>query len=64
MNRPDVVQDEHLTYLDGLRESLVTNMLGAVPYIVDAFPTVSVSEARSVLKYWMSTFGSRHGYEK
>lgn len=54
--RPDNITDEHLLFLDGLRESGVTNMFGAGAYIVDEFE-VSEKESRSILKYWMDNFG-------
>ena len=56
MTRPDYVTDEHLDYLDELRESGVTNMYGARPYLIREF-----SEDRKVsaliLTYWMESFG-------
>lgn len=47
-------------YLDGLRESGVTNMYGAVPYLRDRFDGMSQSQAISVLVEWMETFDERH----
>ena len=58
--RPDIVTEKHLEYLDGLRESGVTNMFGAGTYIEKAFG-VSSGEARCILKYWMQTFSERGG---
>lgn len=46
-------------YLDGLRESGKTNMLGAGAYIVESFG-VSEKEAREFLGEWMRTFDDRH----
>ncbi len=46
-------------YLDDLRESGVTNMYGARPYIQDQFE-VSKADASRLLKGWMQTFGERH----
>jgi len=54
--RPDVVTDEHLTYLDELRKSGVVNMFGARTYIEDEFG-IGSNEAGEILKYWMSSFG-------
>ena len=48
-----------LEYLDDLRESGVTNMFGAAPFLVDAFGMQS-KDARNVLVYWMETFEERH----
>lgn len=56
--RPDYVTQEHLDYLDGLRESGVTNMFGATTYIVRHFPLCKVENARKILSYWMETFGN------
>ena len=54
--RPESVMDEHLEYLDGLRESGVTNMFGAGAYLEKEF-NLSQREARAILSYWMKTFG-------
>ena len=56
--RPIVVTDEMLYYLDGLRESGVTNMLGAGQYLVSRF-SVSADDAGKILVYWIKTFGKR-----
>lgn len=55
-DRPDIVTDEHLQYLDELRESGEANMFGAVPYLETEF-YVSRHEAKTILKYWMVSFG-------
>lgn len=57
--KPAIVTDEHLVYLDGLRESGVTNMFGAGPYLVRIFK-VSRVESHEILGYWMDTFSERH----
>jgi len=57
MKRPKFVTDEHLEYLDDLRESGETNMFGAGLYLVDEFE-MDKRTAREVLSYWMSTFGN------
>jgi hypothetical protein len=61
--RPAIVSDDHLTYLDALRESGVTNMYGAGPYLVKEFG-VNKTESRAILGYWMRTFGERHRIKK
>jgi hypothetical protein len=53
--RPACCADEHLDYLDVLRESGVTNMFGAGPWLVNAFG-VSRDESHKILGYWMDTF--------
>ena len=55
--RPEVVTDEYLEYLDELRESGVTNMFGAGSYLEEEFG-LTRNDARTVLMYWMNTFGN------
>ena len=55
--RPRFVTDEHLVYLDELRESGDTNMYGAGEWLEDEF-AISKQEARHILTYWMRSFGS------
>lgn len=54
--------DEMLSYLDDLRESGVTNMFGARPYVEEAFD-IPAKAAGDVLLYWMETFSERHGLD-
>lgn len=58
VERPEVVTDGMLGFLDELRESGKVNMLGAGPYLQEEY-LLSKIEARSVLKYWMKTFSER-----
>jgi hypothetical protein len=58
-DRPKYVTDEHLDYLDSLRESGVTNMFGARPYLMREFPELLKDEAGHVVTYWMKTFGDK-----
>ena len=53
------IREEYLTYLDDLRESGVTNMFGAAPYLEQTF-SLERREAREILHHWMKTFGDRH----
>jgi hypothetical protein len=46
---------EEFEYLNTLRESGVTNMFGASPYLQQAFD-VSKQEAKTILKLWMESF--------
>jgi hypothetical protein len=57
--KPDYVLEEHLRYLDELRESGETNMYGASPYLVQRF-NVDKRTARNILSYWMKSFDERH----
>lgn len=50
------MEEEVFEYLDGLRESGVTNMFGATPYIVREF-SISKNEARELLTKWMMQYG-------
>jgi len=52
--------EDYLIYLDILRESGITNMFGAVPYLLEEFSELSEVEAKKVLKNWMETFSERH----
>lgn len=56
MARLKGVTNEHLEYLDELRESGETNMFGARPYLIQEFD-LSDKEAADTLTYWMNTFG-------
>ena len=60
IDRPTVVEDSHLTYLDDLRESGVTNMYGAGQYIQATFSELNGRECSTILAYWMESFGERH----
>ena len=60
VERPEFVTDEHLEYLDYLRESGKVNMFGARPYLYEVSPDLSWDEAGAVLTYWMRTFSERH----
>ena len=61
--RPEIVTDEHLEYLDDLRESGVTNMFGAGEYLCADFD-ITAKESHGILQYWMSTFSKRHPKDK
>lgn len=54
---------EYFEYLDALRESGITNMFGATPYVMDEFGLDKAS-ANRVLSEWMRTFSERHKKEK
>lgn len=56
--RPEIVENEHLEYLDDLRESGKTNMFGAAQYLTGVF-RVNRIDAREILGYWMKTFSER-----
>lgn len=54
--RPDFVTDEHLEYLDDLRESGVTNMFGSPAYLTEEFG-IEWKLASQIVGYWMKLFG-------
>ena len=56
MSRPESVLEEHLEYLDDLRDSGVTNMWGAGEYLEMEFE-MPKKIATEVLLYWMNSFG-------
>ena len=49
-------------FLDELRESGITNMYGATPYIEHSFG-VNGEESKQFLVTWMDTFSERHNPE-
>lgn len=50
--------NEYWLYLEDLRRSGVTNMYGAVPYLMNAFPELSRGEACTILSEWMKEYNS------
>ena len=58
--RPPFVHDAHLEFLDDLRKSGVTNMYGAVPYLLQEFDGLDRKLASAILWYWIKTFSTRH----
>ena len=50
---------KYYEYLDELRESGDTNMLGARPYLAIAFD-IEEKECSDILTDWMDTFSERH----
>lgn len=62
--KPPKCTEEHLEYLDALRESGATNMFGAAGWLHSAFCTkLSEKEAKDILVYWMKTFTKRKSGE-
>lgn len=55
-----VNKEKIFVFLDALRESGITNMWGAVPYMQRQFPKLSEDEASKLLLEWMNTFNERH----
>ena len=59
IEREEFITDDHLDFLNVLRETGSTNMFAAVPYIKREFPNLSTEECRKVLRYWMKTFNDQ-----
>jgi hypothetical protein len=53
------ITEEHLVYLDELRESGDCNMFGAGEYLQTEFG-LDKYESRNILQHWMKTFEERH----
>ena len=60
ISRPLKLLQEHLEFLDDLRESGITNMYGAGTYLQEEYPLLNKDEAGSIIHYWMKTFKERH----
>lgn len=58
--RPIFCEDEHLGFLDTIRESGATNMFGVIPYILREYPDLTREQARDILNYWMASYEERH----
>jgi uncharacterized protein YciI len=56
---PERITQEHLAFLDDLRESGETNMFGAGPFLMAQF-AVDRKTAREILGLWMKTYSARH----
>ena len=59
ITKPEIVTEEHLEYLDNLRESGVTNMFGAGSFLEERY-NIEQKDAHEILGYWMKTFSERH----
>jgi hypothetical protein len=59
IERPEIVTDDHLEFLDDLRESGATNMFGAGAYVEQGFG-LNRKEANTIVGYWMKSFEERH----
>lgn len=58
VNKPAHATEEMLSYLDELRESGKVNMYAAAPHIEQKF-TLTMTEARQALAYWMKTYNQK-----
>lgn len=49
--------DHYWNFLNALRESGITNMFGAGPYLRKAYPEIDKREASKIVTSWMQHFG-------
>ncbi len=56
------IEKDTLEFLNGLRDSGVTNMYGATDYIIEEF-NVSRKEAVQMLSLWMKNFNKEGNYD-
>ncbi len=56
-NQIESARAQQFKFLDDLRESRITNMFGAAPYVANEF-SLPIKEARQVLSDWMTSFNS------
>lgn len=55
IEKPENVKEEHLLYLDELRETSVTNMIMADTYLQKKF-ILNKKDASAIVFYWLETF--------
>jgi len=55
-NKVGSANEPEIIFLNHLRASGVTNMFGAVPYLIEEFPNLDKRKAKSVLTDWMKNY--------
>lgn len=55
-DQDQVLKQEIFDFLEDLKESGVINMWGAAPNIQEAFPQLSLKEAKQWLRKWISQY--------
>ena len=53
------LEEQHLEFLDDLREGGSINMYGAGPELIKAYPDLDRHQATKIVTYWMQTFKER-----
>ena len=56
----DKEDKSYFEYLDNLRDSGITNMFEAVPYLINEYPELSTDEAKQILLDWINSFSERY----
>lgn len=59
MKMEEYQRTEFFEYLDCLRDSGVTNMFGAAPFLAEEFG-IDKRDARAILLDWIETYSQRH----
>lgn len=55
---PENVTEDHLMYLDDLRELGIVNMFGAGPYLQKEFK-IDEKTAKKILLFWIESFSDK-----
>jgi hypothetical protein len=63
MRKTTPIEKEAMQYLNRLRDSGVTNMFGAAPYVQEEFG-LDRAEARRILTLWMDNFNEAAEYDE
>lgn len=63
MRKTTPIEKEAMQYLNRLRDSGVTNMFGAAPYVEQEFG-LDRREARRILTLWMNNFNEEAEYDE
>ena len=58
-DRPEIVTEEMIKFLDLLRDIGAINSYGLAPYLQERFD-MDKADARTVHQYWMASFEERH----
>lgn len=63
MNEELKKYEKEFNFLEQLRQSGITNMFGASPYLAERF-CISKSDARDILSLWMKNYETLMDYYK
>jgi hypothetical protein len=59
IERPDIVENKYLKYLDNLKDSGSINMYDA-PRMLGIDFDLSNREAKTIVRYWIDSYTERH----
>jgi hypothetical protein len=60
LEKPEYLKDEHLKYLNELKETKMVPMFGAASTLRLYYDYLTKEQARKILAYWIDTFQERH----